>query len=621
MCGIAGFIGNGTESVLNNMIQAIRHRGPDKQDIYLKDGIGLAHARLSILDTSDAGTQPFWSADKKHVIIYNGELYNYIQLKKKHLSNTGFHFKSSSDTEVLLYLLSLKGENILNELNGMFSFAYYNFETEELLIARDRMGQKPLYYSLNGRDFVFASELKSLKHHPSVEWSINHTALRQYLTFDYVPNPNSIIAGVNKLESGHYLKFSRNGLQKARYYDIKFNTRNDIGFEEAVKTFDNLMQSAVTDRLISDVPLGIFLSGGLDSSAVAYYAQKASMSPIKTFSIGFENKSYDESDYASKVAKHLGTEHHSRIFSVKDLESFIPEVSAKLDEPFADPSIYPTFMLSQFARENVTVSLGGDGSDELLAGYPTFISDRFKSLLIHSPQVLNKLIRASAGLMPVSDKNISLDFKVNQLLKALGAKKEHVHSLWLGSFSLESKNRLLSKQLRNEETGLEIVEKHLANTSTLGDFERTIYTYCKTYLDDDILVKVDRASMLNSLEVRSPFLDYRLVNYVNDLPKKYKLKGNSGKHLLKKCMEGKLPDEIIYRPKKGFGIPVSSWIKDDLKELVQDHLSPSSLNRHGFFDVDYVQKLLNDHNMGKVNNRKEIWNLLIFQMWYSNFMP
>ncbi len=611
MCGIAGYIGNCNEIILNQMIQKIKYRGPNGQHLYVKNDVGFAHARLSILDLREEGNQPMFNQRGNLMITFNGEIYNYLELKKK--LKDKHNFKTTTDTEVLLYMYSDYGEDMLQHIHGMFAFAIHNFDTNITIIARDRLGKKPLYYSKIKNTFLFSSELKSILEYPEINKKLNIASINEYLTFDYIPTPNTIINDINKLEPSTYIVLERSSIiKKVKYWSPEFSVNKNIEFNDAKNKLDELLENAVSRRLISDVPLGVFLSGGLDSSTVAYYAQKISNHKIKTFSIGFEDKSYNESDFAMQVARHLNTDHYTKILTPKHTLELIDEILPSLDEPFADASIIPTFFLSKFSKEYVDVSLGGDGSDELLAGYPTFISDYFKFPLNITPKYLiNILINFTDNLIPISDNNLSVDFKIKQFLKGFLGTNSQIHQLWLGSFDPTQKLQILNKNIFEnlvDKTGLTNSDKHFYNKIGNTNFQKNINTYLNTYLLDDILYKVDRASMLNSLEVRAPFLDTQVVEFINSLPKKYKLKGFEGKYILKKTMENKLPHNIIYRNKKGFGIPLSNWIKFDLKNEISTILNSAP---EELFSRKFINKLLSDHFENKRNNRKLIWNLYV----------
>ncbi len=621
MCGIAGFWGKGNESVMRAMTEALNHRGPDFTGTFFdpKMALGLGHARLSILDLSAGAHQPFFSEDKRFVIIFNGEIYNFKSIRQDLVDRGYGPFQTQGDTEVLLKAYQADGLACLSKLNGMFAFAIFDYERNELLLARDRMGKKPLYIAQASGTLLFASELKAILQHPEFKSELNLNALNHYLTLDYVPTPISIFEGVEKLEGGHYLQIDYKGnINRGAFWEPNFNPL-EISFDEAKEELDRLLAEATALRLVADVPVGIFLSGGLDSSAVAYYAQKQALNPIQTFSIGFNEMSYDERAYAQQVAKQLGTEHHERILTAQESIDLIPTVFSSLDEPFADPSILPTYLLSQFTRSKVTVALGGDGSDELLAGYPTFISEKLAPLLAWMPFSAVQALQKMVNFLPASDQNISLDFKLRQFLKGFESSKRFRHSQWLGSFSISEKKNLWNKDLAFKilhQNTLRVVDEYAKR----GSEQELIYMYLKTYLQDDILVKVDRASMMNSLEVRAPFMDVNVVDFLNCLPYEYKLKGFKGKHLLKETMRGKLPEDIIDRPKKGFGIPVSLWLKNELKDLCHDLLSKEAIESQGLFDYNYVEKLKQNHLKGRQNNRKELWNLMVFQLWTRNFL-
>lgn len=616
MCGIAGFIGGGDAECLHSMVKSIQYRGPDNIGYYFNDNVGLGQARLSIIDVNSRSDQPFFSEDKTAAIVYNGEIYNFQEVKKNLIKLNKYKFRTSSDTEVLLYAYLEYGKDCLDHLHGMFAFAIYNFHTKELFLARDRMGKKPLYYHFENKIFVFASEPKALFKHPLVKKELNIDTLNQYLTFDYIPTPRSIYKNIYKLEPSTYLIFKQGKITtKKKYWNIDFS-ENNIPFNEASERLESLLDNAVEKRLISDVPLGVFLSGGVDSSTVAYFAQKNSVKKIQTFSIGFKEKSYDESNYAKLVAKHLGTEHHEQILTPQKSIDLIPEIIDKMDEPFADPSIIPTYYLSQFTREHVTVALGGDGSDELLAGYPTFISEKYSKLFHSLPSFFLKALKGMSELIPKSDRNISLDFKLKQFFKGFEKDIKHTHTLWLGSFTPKLKEKLLSEQVKAQMTndhGLDPIDYLSGDVKNEKDFNQILYFYYRTYLLDDILFKVDRASMFNSLEVRAPFLDTHVVEFINSLPKKYKINGTKVKVALKEIMKDKLPVQIVNRPKKGFGIPVSKWIRDDLKKQIMDTLKI----KDSFFNAAYIKRLLMEHNSKKQNHRKLIWNLYIFKLWYD----
>jgi len=618
MCGIAGFWGEGSFTLAQRMAEVLAHRGPDHQGTWHYHDLNLSFARLSILDLDSRSHQPFQSPDERYVLVFNGEIYNFPELKAQ-LQKEGYTFRATSDTEVLLYACVAWGKAALPRLRGMFAFAFYDREKKELLLARDRMGKKPLYYISLPGFFAFASEPKALWLHPVVPKTLSLPALAAYLILDYIPTPYALTEGLKKLEGGHYLVVRDKTIAEGpvAYWHPPFEKSLSIPFEEALEQLDRLLSEATRIRLVADVPVGVFLSGGIDSSTVAYYAQQHSANPIKTFSIAFTEKSYDESSYARMVAKFLGTDHYEETLTPQRALELLDEIFVRLDEPFGDASILPTYFLSQITRKKVIVALGGDGGDELLAGYPTFIADRYQWLLSWAPRSLvNFLMAAAEKLLPPSDANIAFDFKIRQFLKGFTGPAVERHTRWLASFLPADLPRLLRKDLWQviaplfEREPLFFLRRFLkAMPDEAPLFSQLLLIYYKTYLQEDILFKVDRASMYNSLEVRAPFLDREVVDFFTVLPRAYKQRGNQTKYILKKLMEGRLPDEILYRPKKGFGIPLPKWIRHDLRREMEGLL----LSPDPFFNPEYVRRLWERHLSRQQNNRKLLWNLYVLK--------
>lgn len=615
MCGIAGFWGEGGEPVGWRMIESLRHRGPDYQGVWCEGTVVLAHARLSILDLDPRSHQPFFSSDGRYGIVFNGEIYNF-QVLRAELEKAGYTFRTTSDTEVLLTAYQHWGGACLERLRGMFAFAIYDRVERRFFLARDPMGKKPLYYTFQGGIFAFASEIKALWRHPAIPRRLSLPALHAYLVLDYVPTPYAIGEGIFKLEGGHYMIVEENRLvEKGAYWEPPFPLSGKVSysFEEARCTLDRLLNEAVQLRMVADVPVGVFLSGGIDSSTVAWYAQAQSASPVLTFSIGFTEKSYDESDYAVKVAKHLGTDHYAAMLTPQKALELVEEVFPLMDEPFADASILPTYFLSQFARQRVIVALGGDGGDELQAGYPTFIADRYAGLLAWVPAGgIRFMERLAAKLLPPSDANIALDFKVRQFLRGFTGRVIERHTRWLASFLPEELSVLLRPEYAHGaasvlETWLMPYLQRIPEGTPL--YARVAFLYYKTYLQDDILVKVDRASMYNALEVRAPLLDKKVVEFLASLPLSYRRRGSETKFLLKRLMQGRLPEEILYRPKKGFGVPLSRWLREDLRAPIQAEL----LRPDPWFRPEALRTLWEKHQSRRANYRKLLWNLYTFK--------
>ncbi len=622
MCGICGiaFDDPGREvdiSILKKINRTMIYRGPDDEGYYLGKGCGLAMRRLSIIDV-EGGHQPFSSEDGGIVSVCNGELYNFRDIKRE-LSADGIVLKSKSDADVLPHLYERDGVGLVHHLKGMFAFAVWDEKEKTLILARDRMGQKPLYYARHDGALLFASELKALLEYPGFHPALNKKALAKYLTYEYVPAPDSILEGVSKLEPGHLLHFKAGKISVRRYWDLPVGEELNIGESEARERFMALFDQSVQRRLISDVPLGVFLSGGLDSSSVvAMIARHREAVGIKTFSIAFSEKSFDESSYARSVAKHFGTDHREEVLSPENLIALFPEVTALLDEPLGDASIIPTYALSRFTRKYVTVALGGDGGDELFAGYPTFQAERFANYYRKIPRLIrNGVIEKLVSALPTSDENISLDFKIKQFIKGAGREDLSRHATWMGSFSEDELKKLLSFDSPPEL--YEDTARHFKNSMLASKGNRVLYSYKKLYLADDILTKVDRASMWSSLEARAPFMDHELVEFIFRLPYRFKLSGMTMKYLLKKTFEDILPKGIAHRSKKGFGIPVAKWIKGPIREMTCDLLAPEKIGREGFLNPKYVSEILDRHLSGKEDNRKKLWTLIIFEKWLENW--
>ncbi len=624
MCGICGIVGREPvdREVLARMTRTLRHRGPDDEGFYVaerKEGVaaGLGFRRLSIIDL-ESGNQPISNEDGSVQLVFNGEIYNFRELRRD-LETRGHRFATNADTEVLVHLYEDLGPRCVERLNGMFAFALWDERERRLVLARDRFGKKPLYYAEVDGSLLFGSELKALREHPLCPRALDFESLCKYLALEYVPTPHSILEGVKKLPGGHLLVWRDGESSIEQYWDLSFGSSDGVQSDgDYVEEFRVRFREAVRRRLISDVPLGAFLSGGIDSSSVvAMMAAELPAGLVKTFSIGFGERSFDESGHARRVAAHFGTDHREDVFTARDLLDLLPAVADVLDEPFADASVLPTYLLSRFTRESVTVALGGDGGDELLAGYPTFPADRVARLYRMPGPVHRRVLVPLAGKLPTSTANFSLDFKVKRFLRAAASSADERHPTWLGSFAPEELDALLTSTPSDP---LEEQRRAFASAPTRNELERLVYLYAKTYLQDDILVKVDRASMACSLEVRAPFLDVDLVEFLGRVPPRLKLRRFETKHLLKEAMKDVLPPGIATRSKKGFGIPVAQWLKGELREAVTDELSPDRLRSQGIFEPAEVQRLLSEHLTGRRDHRKQLWTLFMFQLWHRRWL-
>ncbi len=619
MCGIAGFVGEGSTEVLSSMIAKLAHRGPDDTGIWYEDMVGFAHARLSIVDLSSGGHQPMHSKDGSVSIIFNGEIYNYQELREE-LRGRGRVFRSESDTEVIIQAYEVWGEKSFERLRGMYAFCLYDKKSGITFLVRDRMGEKPLYWTHAQGTLVFASEPKALFVHPRVSKELSPEGVLSYLVHDAVLTPGSIFAHIQKLQPAVYLKYVKGQMSTHVYWHPPVNAPSQLSFSEAKEKLDELFSKSVSSQMVADVPVGVFLSGGLDSSLVAYYAQQGRQQPIHTFSLGFTDSSYDESPYARQVAATLGTEHHERIVSAGEVRGALSALVPRLDEPIADPAILPNYLLSCFAREHVKVALGGDGGDELFAGYQTFTAEKLLHWYRLLPDVVRRgMIERIVEHLPVSHRYFSFDFKAKQFLRGARVPERYAHQAWLESFSTEEQKEILTPAYRahmpeHPYHDIDVILSEVAQ----GDIHlQNTYFYLRTYMLDDILAKVDRASMYTSLEVRAPFLDVALVEFALSLPWDFKYRGMQGKYILRELMKDRLPKNIVNRKKHGFGIPVGSWFRHEWREFLKDTLSPERVRATGVFSPEAVERLVCEHQDGTHNHRKKLWSLLVFHLWYD----
>ena len=630
MCGIYGYVtntGNINPEIMRRMGLALAHRGPDDDGEIIENSAavsaGLGHKRLSIIDLSAAGRQPMPNEDKSIWIALNGEIYNYQELRKT-LETKGHAFRSQSDTEVIVHLYEERGLKCLDELNGMFAFALWDSKRKTLLLVRDRVGKKPLHYCTVDGQIIFASEIKALLQHPRVSRDIDVRALSKYLSYEYVPAPATIFRSIKKLEPGQFLVFTNGEGQSSHYWKIPIDDEPTIDRNEnqCTEELKELLDRSVRRRLVADVPVGLFVSGGLDSGIVAAFAAQAK-NELQCFSIGFDEPSFDESAYSKQIAASLGIQHHLKTFRAKDMLELVPKLPELLDEPLADPSILPLYLLSRFAAERMKVVLSGDGGDELFAGYQTFQAHKLMSYYSALPGFLKDMVKKIASRLPVSHGYLSTDYKIKQFLKGDGVAPELRFFLWRGAFGAAEKNELLHPDIRRELGSCDCYEdihRYVRESGLTKELERILYLTMKLYLQDNNLVTVDRASMASGLEVRSPLLDKDVVEFMCRLPMKYKLNGLKTKYLLKRAAKGLLPRRIIHRQKRGFGIPLAKWLTVELKELMLDYLSEERICRQGIFHYPYVKRLI-DEQLAKVNDHREpLWTLLVFQSWYEKYV-
>ncbi len=625
MCGICGIIERepgrmASPAELQAMCDAIIHRGPDEEGRHLAGPAGLGMRRLAIIDLA-SGQQPIFNEDSTAAIVLNGEIYNHLDLRRE-LESRGHRFRTHADTEAILHAWEEWGEACPAHLNGMFAFAIWDEKRQRLFLARDRIGKKPLYYYHDERRLVFASEIKAILTLPGIPREIDPRALDAYLTFEYIPAPMSIFKGIRKLPQAHWLALDERGVRIQRYWRLQYQTV-DRTEAEAAEAFRELLRDATRIRLMSEVPLGAFLSGGLDSSAVVAMMSQTSTTGVKTFSIGFDNATYNELPWARLVARHFGTEHYEEMLT-PDAVGLTERIVQQLDEPLGDFSVFPTWMVSEMARRHVTVALSGDGGDELLGGYETYIAEQLARRYQRLPRWLRHgVIEPAVALLPPTEKKKGFFNKSRRFVEGCRLPADLQHVRWMIFLQEAEKALLYRPQLRELLAGRDpygFIRLAFAESGAEAPLDQEEYVDIVTYLVDDIMVKVDRMSMAVSLETRAPFLDYRVVEFCASLPPPMRLNGQRSKYLLKQSFRGILPDEILNRRKEGFSIPIKRWMKEELRPMMLDFLSPAALDRSGCFEPAYVQRLIREHLEGTENHSHRLWALLMFQMWHARYM-
>ena len=625
MCGIAGFISRTTDrsdergSLLDAMCRVITHRGPDEQGMAIEGRAALGMRRLSIIDLA-TGQQPIYNTDRSKLIVFNGEIYNYRELKKD-LESRGHKFRTNSDTETIVQAYDEFGPASVKMLRGMFAFAIWDAREQSLFLARDRVGKKPLFYTVTSEgEFVFGSELKVLLEHGGVRREIDHGALDAYLTFGYVPEELCIFKGVHKLEPGHFLIYKDDTVWTERYWDFDYSLPSLTEPEEEIaEDLLDKLREAVEIRLMSEVPLGAFLSGGVDSSAVVgLMSQIGGGTPVKTFSIGFNEDSFNELKYARLAAEHFKTDHHEFIVTPEFVD-IIDDLVWHFDEPFADSSALPTYMVSKLAREHVTVVLSGDGGDELFGGYSRYVTDRTRSGLEKLPKAIRKkLIRPLSQALPHNAPGKNYLFNIS-----LDAAGRYIDSI--SHFNVPRKESLYSKGLRDQMNGSfargeKLYRQITSNAQADDPMDNLLYLDSKTYLPGDILTKVDRMTMASGLEARSPLLDHKLIEYVTQIPSRMKLRGRETKYIFKRAIRDLVPNEILHREKQGFGVPIGDWINLQLRTRIREDLSDRRTMDRGYFDAKYIRILLDEHDRGRRDHSPALRTLWMLELWLRKFI-
>ncbi len=624
MCGICGVYDFGNnphidETILKKMSQVLTHRGPDDEGIFLDNGIGLAVKRLSVIDV-EGGHQPIHNEDESIWIIFNGEIYNYEKLRQL-LERLNHRFYTLSDTEVIVHSYEEFGDDCVKKFNGMFAFAIWDENEKKLLLARDRMGIKPLHYIVLGDKLIFGSEIKSMLQDPSILREVDTISLHHFLGYEYVPAPRTIFKGIKKLLPGYMLTCKKGNILIKKYWDVIFSNYREEKISYYVTQINRILKKSVQRRLVSDVPLGAILSGGIDSSSIVGFMTNLMDRPVKTFSIGFDDQSYNELKYARLVAEYFNTEHHEKIIE-PNMVNLAKEIIHFFDEPFADVSIFPTYLVYSFASNQVTVVLSGDGGDELFAGYDWYIASWLDGYYRRLPLIFRKEVENIFEKIPPSPaKKDSINI-LKRFVEGSSLSSEGRHVRWQFFLTDTERKELYSNILKKlyNLNSFDLINSYYLRKNARDRLSREQYVDLKTYLPDDILTKIDRMSMANSIEARVPFLDHIFVEFSATIPHNLKLRGLTSKYILKNAMSSFLPKQIIRRKKQGFSIPIKNWLKCELKDLMLNVLSKEKIKETGYFNYDYVNKITQQHLKGEKNNAHQIWALVTFQLWHEMYI-
>ncbi len=626
MCGIVGFVkkdGSSVDrSILEKMNAAIVHRGPDQDGFYVNANVALAMRRLSIIDLA-GGKQPIHNADKTKWIVFNGEIYNYQELRKG-LEERGHKLYTNSDTEAIIHLYDEYGPGCLEHLRGMFVFAIWDETDRSLFLARDRVGKKPLLYShqTNG-DLIFGSEFQALLQHPDISREVDLEAIDSYLSYLCVPAPQTAFKQIRKLEPGHWMRWQDGSIETKRYWLPDFSKKIKITEEEAIVETTRILRESTKLRMISEVPLGAFLSGGVDSSMVVALMAQESSQPVKTFSIGFEEQDFSELKYAKRVAEHVGAEYHEFIVRPNAME-VLPVLVEHYGEPYADSSAIPTYYVSKETRKHVTVALNGDGGDESFAGYERYAAMRIAETYHRLPRALRKaFIETPVNLLPTSELKKSRFRDAKRFLQAANLPKTERYFRWMSTFDRPAKSNLYTADFSkavSTANAAGYLETWFAKANDTGTLDATLLTDQMTYLPNDLLVKVDIASMANSLEARSPFLDHKLIEFAASLPEHLKMRRFETKSLLKKAAARLVPKEVIYRRKMGFGVPIGKWFRSEMKGFVREVLLSEKSLKRGIVKPEMLEKYVKEHLGAERDHSFQLWTLLMLELWFQRFI-
>jgi len=625
MCGIVGIVRNDRkpvdEELLARMNNAIRHRGPDDDGFYVNGSVGLGMRRLAIIDLK-GGAQPIHNRDRSSWIVFNGEIYNYLELREK-LEKLGHTFYTNSDTEAIVHAYDQFGADCPKHLRGMFAFAIWNERTEELFLARDRVGKKPVLYAHVNGQLIFGSEFSALLLHPDVSRDIQPEALDYYLSFMCIPAPLTAYRAIRKLEPGHWLRWYKGEIELQRYWQPDFTKKIDLSEEEAGERTVEILRDAVRVRLMSEVPLGAFLSGGIDSSAVVALMSQESSERVKTFSIGFDEQDFSELHHARRIAEHVGAEHHEFIVRPDALE-VLPTLVEHYGEPYADSSAVPTYYVAKETRKHVTVALNGDGGDESFAGYERYIAMGLTEKYRRVPSFLREsVIKETVNLIPSSPLKRSRLKSAKRLLDAVALPRVDRYARWVSVFNDQTKQPLYSDHFREQTQAADatgILAEWFKRANGIGVVDAMLLTDQMTYLPNDLLVKVDIATMAVSLEARSPFLDHHVIEFAASLPQNLKLRRLTSKYLLKKVLRKLLPSENLKRRKMGFGVPVGHWFRGKMQPFLREVLLSEKALRRGLFQPDEVKQLIELHVRGERDYSQQLWTLLMLELWFNRFI-
>ncbi|MCI0392814.1 MAG: asparagine synthase (glutamine-hydrolyzing) [Acidobacteria bacterium] len=607
-----------SRELVAQMCDVIAHRGPDDEGYYVANGVALGMRRLSIIDVA-TGHQPISNEDGSVWIVFNGEIYNYRELRAELIAR-GHQFQTRTDTEAIVHLYEDEGERCVEKLRGMFAFAIWNSRKRSLFLARDRAGKKPLHYAFAGRTLLFGSEIKSLLQYPGLSREVNLEALSDYLSFGYIPDPATAFRGIHKLAPGYTLTFEDGQVRTRCYWDFNYNGESESGppREESyyIERLRDLLAESVRMRLESEVPLGAFLSGGIDSSTIVALMAREMGQPVKTFSIGFKESSFDELKYARLTARRFRTEHYEFVVT-PDICRIVEDLVWHHDEPFADISSIPTYAVSKMAREHVTVALAGDGGDELFGGYDSYLKERRFDRYERIPAAIRRKV-----FRPLS-RSLPRGAYGKRFLGHIALDPGPRCVDGMSFFNDEAINDLLSPEVRRALDGYSSAaafERFYAKPASADRLDHQLYLDAKAYLPGDILVKVDRMSMANSLETRAPLLDHKLIEFVQTIPASLKLRGTETKYILKRAVSGLIPDEIIHRPKQGFDVPLKHWFNHELREMLNDTLDDQRTRQRGYFNLNAVMAIQKEHRRGRRDHARSLWGLLIFELWHRAFI-